>query len=71
MFERWFKFDFNVAKSALILGPRRSGKTTLLKARFPDFSYSTLDDLDAMSWAEKDPKMFMILHTSPLKLFIS
>ncbi len=59
MFERWFKFDFNVAKSALILGPRRSGKTTLLKARFPDFSYSTLDDLDAMSWAEKDPKGFV------------
>ncbi|MBM3297179.1 MAG: ATP-binding protein, partial [Candidatus Aminicenantes bacterium] len=59
MFERWIKFDFGVTKGVLILGPRRSGKTTLLKGRFHDFTYSTLDDLDALSWADKDPKGFV------------
>ncbi|GAB6059591.1 ATP-binding protein [Desulfonatronum parangueonense] len=38
------------------MGPRRSGKTTLLRQRFPDFRYATLDDLDILDWAEKDPK---------------
>jgi predicted AAA+ superfamily ATPase len=56
MFKRWLQITLNVTSSALILGPRRSGKTTLLRKRFPDLNYCTLDDLDALSWAEKDPK---------------
>lgn len=56
MFERWLPINFKLTSSILILGPRRSGKTTLLRNRFPDFHYCTLDDLDALSWAEKDPK---------------
>ncbi|MDD4663655.1 MAG: AAA family ATPase, partial [Caldisericia bacterium] len=57
MFERWIKIDPN--KSALIIGPRRSGKTTYLKDAFPDYAYTTLDDFDAFDWAERDPKGFI------------
>ena len=57
MFKRWVELKTN--KSCLILGPRRCGKTTLLKSRFPDYKYTTLDDLDALGWARKDPKGFI------------
>jgi len=58
MFTRWISVDDT--KSSLIIGPRRSGKTTLLKTRFPDYTYATLDDLDYLDWAKKDPKGFII-----------
>jgi len=54
MFKRWIEIDLK--KSPLIIGPRRCGKTTYLKYTFPDYSYTTLDDFDALIWAEKDPK---------------
>ena len=54
MIKRWMKID--TTKSALIIGPRRSGKTTYLKTLFPDYRYVTLDDFDILEWAEKDPK---------------
>ncbi len=57
MFKRWI--NLKTDKSCLILGPRRCGKTTLLKSRFPDYNYVTLDDLDALNWAKKDPKGFV------------
>jgi len=57
MFERWL--DIPISKSCLIIGPRRSGKTTLLKQRHPDWPYVTLDDLDHLDWAKKDPKGFI------------
>ncbi len=43
-------------RSCLIIGSRRSGKTTLLKHRYPDWPYATLDDLDYLDWAKRDPK---------------
>lgn len=43
----------------LLIGPRRSGKTTLLKSRFPGYSFATLDDFDLLVWARKDPKGFI------------
>jgi uncharacterized protein len=54
MFSRWRKFPEN--RSILLIGPRRSGKTTLLKSRFPDYKYATLDDFDLLHWAHSDPK---------------
>ncbi len=57
MFKRWLELD--PGKSALIIGPRRSGKTTYLKACFPDYTYATLDDFDYYEWAGKDPKGFL------------
>ena len=57
MFERWIKL--NDQKSGLIIGPRRSGKTTLLKMRFPKYNYITLDNLDYLNWASRDAKGLM------------
>lgn len=57
MFKRWLTLKEN--KSSLIIGPRRSGKTTLLKNRFPDYKYVTLDNLDYLNWAKTDAKGFI------------
>jgi predicted AAA+ superfamily ATPase len=57
MFERWL--DITGGKSCLMIGSRRSGKTTLLKHRYPDWPYATLDDLDHLDWAKRDPKGFI------------
>jgi len=54
MFQRWLEIPSH--RSCLIVGSRRSGKTTLLKHRYPDWSYATLDDLDYLDWAKRDPK---------------
>ncbi len=57
MFSRWLSISSE--KSALILGPRRAGKTTLVKSLFSDWTYTTLDDLDNLDFALKDPKGFV------------
>ena len=62
MFERWLKIK--TKKSGLIIGSRRSGKTTLLKMCFPDYNYITLDNLDYLNWASKDAKG-LVDHLGP------
>ena len=57
MFERWLEISEKI--SFLMIGPRRSGKTTLLKQRYPALPYATLDDLDLLDWAKGDPKGFV------------
>jgi len=57
MIERWLEIPPD--KSCLIIGPRRSGKTILLKHRYPELPYATLDDLDHLVWAKRDPKGFI------------
>jgi predicted AAA+ superfamily ATPase len=57
MFERWL--DIPATRSCLVIGPRRAGKTTLLRQRFQSWPYVTLDDLDHLDWAGKDPKGFI------------
>ncbi|MDY6951363.1 MAG: ATP-binding protein [Thermodesulfobacteriota bacterium] len=57
MFERWLEIPSQ--RSCLIAGSRRSGKTTLLKHRYPKWAYATLDDLDYLDWAKRDPKGFI------------
>jgi predicted AAA+ superfamily ATPase len=54
MFQRWLEIPSK--RSVLIVGSRRSGKTTLLKHRYPEWPYATLDDLDYLDWAKRDPK---------------
>ena len=65
MFKRWLKLPEH--KSCLMVGPRRSGKTTLLKQRYPELPYATLDDLDLLDWAKQDPKGF-IQHLGKLAI---
>lgn len=42
-----------------LTGPRQSGKTTLLKAMFPDYRYVSLENPDTRSFAETDPRSFL------------
>jgi uncharacterized protein len=57
MFNRWL--DPHSTKSLLLLGPRRVGKSTLLKMHYPKYKYVTLDDLDDLEFSQKDPKGFI------------
>ena len=51
-----------------VTGPRQSGKSTLLKASFPDYQYVSLEDPDMRLFATDDPRGF--LATYPDKTII-
>ena len=42
-----------------VMGPRQSGKTTLVKHTFPDKPYANLEALDMQELAQADPKGFL------------
>lgn len=42
-----------------LLGPRQTGKTTLVKTLFPDHLYLSLEDLDIREFATSDPRSFL------------
>ena len=42
-----------------ILGPRQSGKTTLVKAVLPDYQYVNLENPETRQFATEDPKAFL------------
>lgn len=42
-----------------LTGPRQSGKTTLARAAFPEFSYISLEDLQNREEASEDPRAFL------------
>ena len=42
-----------------VTGPRQSGKTTLVKAAFPDFGYVNLEDPAVREYAIRDPREFL------------
>lgn len=46
----------------VVTGPRQSGKTTLLKALFADYTYVSLENPDNRSFAEDDPNGFLQLY---------
>lgn len=46
-------------KAITIIGPRQSGKTTLVKAVFPNKAYVSLENPDIRSFALEDPKAFL------------
>ncbi len=45
-----------------VIGPRQSGKTTLVRAVFPDKPYVLLEDPDTRAFAEEDPKSFLLQY---------
>jgi predicted AAA+ superfamily ATPase len=52
----------NMAQSypvVTLIGPRQSGKTTLVRQIFPHKPYVSLEDLDERSFAESDPRGFL------------
>ena len=42
-----------------IVGPRQSGKTTLVKYMFPDHKYLSMENLDIRHMAQEDPRGFL------------
>jgi len=46
-------------KAVAVIGPRQSGKTTLVKTTFPDKKYISLENPDDRSFALEDPKGFL------------
>ena len=42
-----------------LTGPRQSGKTTLLRNLFPDYTYVNLENLRELNFANKDPEGFL------------
>jgi predicted AAA+ superfamily ATPase len=42
-----------------VLGPRQSGKTTLVKAIFPKYDYVNLEEIDNRLLAKEDPRGFL------------
>ena len=56
-------------KVVLVTGPRQVGKTTLLKHLLgEDYTYVTLDDINALDVAKSDPKLFFFNY--PGKIII-
>jgi predicted AAA+ superfamily ATPase len=49
-----------------LTGPRQSGKTTLVKAAFPDHQYCNLEQPDIRQLASTDPNGFFALFNEPL-----
>ncbi len=45
--------------SLILTGPRRSGKTTLLRKLFPKASYFLLEDPDNIARIKEDPRNFL------------
>lgn len=51
-----------------LIGPRQSGKTTLLKRTFNDLPYYSLEGLDVRQFAISDPMGFLTRHTEGMIL---
>lgn len=51
-----------------VTGPRQSGKTTLLKTLFPEYTYLSLENPDLRSFAQEDPNGFLKQYDSKVIL---
>lgn len=45
--------------AVVVVGPRQSGKTTLVRTVFPEKEYVLLEDPDTRAFAEEDPRSFL------------
>ena len=52
-------------KCVLVTGARQTGKSTMLKALFPDKKYVPIDDPFIEDQANENPNMFMMLNPPP------
>jgi len=44
-----------------LVGPRQAGKTTLVRATFPDYDYCNLENPETRRLASEDPKQFFAM----------
>jgi predicted AAA+ superfamily ATPase len=69
MFKRDATSYIQDAKGAfvqIVLGPRQSGKSTLLWSLDEAYTEVTLDDLRLRELAQSDPALFLAQHPTPL-----
>ena len=66
LLEKPFKEALTSFPVVFIGGPRRSGKTTLVKHLGPRFRYVLLDELDVRAFASEDPKGFLDANPPPV-----
>src|SRR3990167_862557 len=50
--------DLKKYKVLAVVGPRQSGKTTLIRELFPDYQYILLEETDTRRQAKEDPRGF-------------
>lgn len=48
-----------------LTGPRQSGKSTLLRADFPDYDYVSLENKEVRAFAADDPRAFLARYAHP------
>lgn len=53
-------------KAVLVTGARQVGKTTMLKHLSKDRTYVSLDDVDTLTLAKQDPKLFFMRYKTPI-----
>lgn len=53
-----------------VLGPRQSGKTTLVKQTFPQHGYISLEDLDVRTQVKADPRRFLRNYATEFGLIL-
>lgn len=53
-------------KAVLVTGARQVGKTTMLKHLSSNRTYVSLDDIDALTLAKEDPKLFFMRFKPPI-----
>ncbi len=56
----------NFFKAVLVTGARQVGKTTMLKHLSKDRAYVSLDDIDTLTLAKEDPKLFFMRYKPPI-----
>ncbi len=49
-----------------VMGPRQSGKTTLVRETYPDFEYVLFEDRDTLEFAKNDPRGFLDRYNDPV-----
>src|SRR5579872_4037122 len=53
-----------------VVGPRQSGKSTIVKQVFPHYTYLTLENISLRALAAEDPKGFLATHSKGHGLII-
>ncbi len=66
LLENRLKNAIKTFPAVFVGGPRRSGKTTLVKKIFPRYKYVLLDELDIRYFANEDPKGFLEVYSPPV-----
>lgn len=66
LLEKNLKEAIRYFPAVFVGGPRRSGKTTLVKKILKNYRYVLLDELDIRAFANDDPKGFLDVYSPPV-----